>query len=51
MNPDPRLTGMFEGKNLDEMKSISMGKLKLEGLKKIDVIELMALQFFIRAVP
>jgi 2-polyprenyl-3-methyl-5-hydroxy-6-metoxy-1,4-benzoquinol methylase len=51
MNPDPRLTGMFEGKNLDEMKSISMGKLKLEGLKKIDVVELMALQFFIRAVP
>jgi predicted O-linked N-acetylglucosamine transferase (SPINDLY family)/2-polyprenyl-3-methyl-5-hydroxy-6-metoxy-1,4-benzoquinol methylase len=51
MNPDPRLTGMFEGKNLDEMKSISMGKLKLEGLKKIDVVELMAVQFFIRAVP
>ncbi len=51
MNPDPSLTGMFEGNNLDEMKSISMGKLKLEGLKKIDVVELIAVQFFIRAVP
>lgn len=50
MNPDPSLTDMFEGKNLDEIKSLGMGNLKLEGLKKIDVVELMAVQFFIRAV-
>ena len=49
MNPDPRLIPMFEGKNLDEIKTVSMGKLKLEGLNSMDVVELMAVQFFIRA--
>lgn len=51
MNPDPRLVHMLEGKNLNEMKSISMGKLRLEGLGSMDVVELMAIQFFIRAEP
>lgn len=26
-SPDPRLTPMFEGKNLDEIKTVSIGKL------------------------
>lgn len=51
MNPDPRLTHLLDGKNFDEIKTISMGKLKLEGLNSMDVVELMAVQFFIRAVP
>lgn len=51
MNPDPRLTHLVEGRNLDEIKTISMGKLKLEGLNSMDVVELMAVQFFICAEP
>ena len=51
VNPDPRLSPLFEGKKLDEIKAISFGKLKLEGLNQIDVAELTAVQFFIRAVP
>lgn len=31
MNPDPRLAHIFKGKNLEGIKTISMGKLKLEG--------------------
>jgi hypothetical protein len=42
---------MFEGKNLNEIKTVSMGKLKLEGLNSMDVVELMAVQFFLRAEP
>jgi SAM-dependent methyltransferase len=49
MNPDPSLTPLFEGKNLHEIKTISFGNLKLEGLQLMDVVELMAVQFFIRA--
>lgn len=51
MNPDPRLIHMIEGKNPGEIRSISLGKLKLEGLTERDVMELMTLQFFLRAEP
>jgi SAM-dependent methyltransferase len=51
MNPDPNLTFLVEGKNLDEIRTISLGKLKLEGLNQMDVVELIAVQFFIRAEP
>jgi len=34
VNPDPRLTPLFDGKNLNEIKTLSFGKLKLEGLEK-----------------
>lgn len=51
INPDPRLVHLIEGKNFEEIKAISFGKLKLEDLKSIDVLELIAVQFFIRAVP
>jgi len=50
MNPDPGLAHLIKGKNLEEIKTISMGKLKLEGLNSMDVVELMAVQFFIHAV-
>ena len=51
MNPDPRLVHLVEGKNFEDIKEISFGKLKLEGLRSIDVLELIAVQFFIRAAP
>jgi 2-polyprenyl-3-methyl-5-hydroxy-6-metoxy-1,4-benzoquinol methylase len=49
MNPDPNLSYIVEGKSLEEIKTLSAGKLKLEGLNPMDVLELMAVQFFIRA--
>jgi SAM-dependent methyltransferase len=51
MNPDPNLSYLLEGRNLDEIKTLSHGKLKLEGLNQMDVVELIAIQFFIRAEP
>lgn len=51
INPDPRLTPSFAGKDLGEIKTINAGKLKLEALTRNDVLELMALQFFVKATP
>lgn len=51
MNPDPNLSHLLQGKNINEIKTLSIGKLKLEGLVQMDVVELMAVQFFIRAEP
>lgn len=51
VNRDPSLVPLFEKKNIEEIKAISFGKLKLEGLDKIDVAGLIALQFFFRAEP
>jgi len=51
MNPDPSLSHIIEGNNLDQTKTLSFGKLKLEGLNQMDVLELLAIQFFIRAEP
>lgn len=51
MNPDPNLSYIVQGRNLDEIKSLSLGKMKLEGLNQMDVVELIAVQFFIRAEP
>ena len=51
VNADPRLSHVFKGKNIDEIKTINIGKLKLERLERIDVMELMTLQFFMRAEP
>lgn len=50
-NPDPNLSHMLQGKNPDEIKTLSLGKLKLEGLNQMDIVELIAVQFFIRAEP
>jgi len=51
MNPDPNLSYILQGENLGGIKTLSLGKLKLEGLNPMDVLELMAVQFFIRAEP
>ncbi len=51
LNPDPGLSHLIQGKSLDQINSLSQGKLKLEGLEPMDVLELVAIQFFIRAEP
>ena len=51
MNPDPSLAHLTQGKDLNQIDMLGMGKLKLEGLNQMDVIELIAMQFFIRAEP
>jgi len=51
MNPDPNLSHLLQDKNISEIKTLSLGKLKLEDLVPMDVVELMAVQFFIRAEP
>ncbi|WP_177218988.1 tetratricopeptide repeat protein [Polaromonas sp. OV174] len=51
INADPRLMPSFQDKDLSQIKTINAGKLKLEDLNEQDVLELLALQFFIRATP
>jgi len=50
-NPDASLTSTFKDKDLKQIKSIAAGKLKLEGLTEQDMMELLSIQFFIRAEP
>jgi len=50
-NFDPGLAANFKDKDLNKVKTISGGKLKLEGLTEQDVQELLTLQYFIRAEP
>lgn len=51
INPDPRLVPAFEGKDLSQIQNIELDNLKLTGLSQEDVLELLALQLFIRAEP
>jgi len=51
MNPDPNLSHILHEKSINEIKTVSIGKLRLEGLEQMDVVELLAVQFFIRAEP
>jgi 2-polyprenyl-3-methyl-5-hydroxy-6-metoxy-1,4-benzoquinol methylase len=51
INVDPLLSQTFEGKDLDQIKNISTGKLRLENLNREDVLELMTIQFYIKATP
>lgn len=51
VNPDPSLTSALAGRNIDTISDIVVGKLRLENLERKDVVDLMALQFLIRAVP
>lgn len=51
LNFDQRLTPSFKGVDLNTLKNINAGKLKLENLTRDDVFELLTLQFFIRATP
>ena len=50
-NLDPRLMPSFKDVDLSTIQQINAGKLKLENLSHEDVLELLALQFFIRATP
>lgn len=49
INPDNRLAGAFEGKDLSKLDSVEMDGLRLTGLSHEDVLELIALQLFFRA--
>jgi hypothetical protein len=51
INPDQRLAPVFEGKNLDQTTSIELDGLKLTGLTRQDLLELAALQLYLRCVP
>jgi 2-polyprenyl-3-methyl-5-hydroxy-6-metoxy-1,4-benzoquinol methylase len=51
MNPDRRLAGAFGEKSFDEIKSVKIDRLTIEGLNPMDVMELTTLQFFFRAQP
>lgn len=51
VNPDPQLTPAFAGRSLAEVRSIDTPKLSLKNLTQADVLELLALQFFLRASP
>jgi len=51
INPDGRLASVFEGKDLDKTTSIELDGLKLSGLARQDLLELMALQLYLRAFP
>jgi hypothetical protein len=50
-NPDPQLQQAFAGRNLADVRSIDTQYLSLKNLTQVDVLELLALQFFIRASP
>lgn len=49
INPDQRLAAAFEGKNLNETSSIELDGLSLSGLAREDLLELCALQLYVRA--
>jgi hypothetical protein len=51
INPDSRLVAVFEGKRLDQTTSIELDGLRLDGLNAEDLLELAALQLYLRARP
>jgi 2-polyprenyl-3-methyl-5-hydroxy-6-metoxy-1,4-benzoquinol methylase len=51
VNPDPRLLPMFQGRDLAAINTIDAGSLTLRNLQEEDVLELLALQFFVSARP
>jgi len=51
INPDPRLVPLFQGRDLSVVTTINIGSLSLQHLNHQDVLELSALQFFVRARP
>lgn len=51
INPDSRLMPAFEGKDLSQIQNIELDDLRLTGLSQEDMLEMLALQLFIRAVP
>lgn len=51
VNPDSRLSPMVQGRDLATITTINAGLLTLQNLSKEDVLELLTLQFFVRARP
>lgn len=51
INPDQRLAAVFEGINLDQTTSIELDGLRLNNLTRQDLLELAALQLYLRCVP
>jgi 2-polyprenyl-3-methyl-5-hydroxy-6-metoxy-1,4-benzoquinol methylase len=51
INPSPQLSEIFKGYDLSTINTIEAGPLVLRNLTHQDVLELIALQFFIRACP
>jgi 2-polyprenyl-3-methyl-5-hydroxy-6-metoxy-1,4-benzoquinol methylase len=51
VNPDPQVQQAFAGKSLADVRSIDTPNLSLKNLTQLDVLELLALQFFLRASP
>lgn len=51
INPDNRLASVFEGKRLDQTTSIELDGLILHNLSAEDLLELAALQLYLRARP
>jgi 2-polyprenyl-3-methyl-5-hydroxy-6-metoxy-1,4-benzoquinol methylase len=51
INPDGRLASVFEGLDLASTTSIELDGLQLTGLSREDLLELAALQLFLRARP
>ena len=49
INPDPNLMASLQGQELNQIRSINAGLLRLENLTQQDVAELFSIQFHIRA--
>ena len=50
-NLDPQLQAAIQGQRLEDITSLNIGNMHLQDLTHMDVVELMALQFFLRARP
>ena len=51
INPDPQVMPAFAGKNLADVSSIDTPRLSLKNLTQADMVEWVALQFFLKASP
>ena len=51
INFDPSLSPLLQGQDVSKIHRVDAGSLKLENLSEKDVLELLALQFFLKAIP
>jgi len=51
INPDPQVMPAFAGKNIADISSIDTPRLSLKNLTQADMVEWVALQFFLKASP
>lgn len=49
--PDPSFAEQLESMNIEDIKNLEIGALRLDNLTPLDVLELLSVQFAIRAVP